>query len=151
MNTFPIADSTLVDIVLFFAENAEQVAVHDSSDEVREKLILNGYTPSQIDSAFFVFTNSVQKRNFETGIRVFTPEELSNFEPEAASLVVKLQRHGLLSYEQIEALVMRAMIFEEKMFSLTEVKMMIAMMLSQDASAALPSGFFIPMDDNCIH
>ncbi|RKZ33686.1 hypothetical protein DRQ33_03720 [bacterium] len=146
MGVFSISDGSLIDIILYFAEQAEKGDETGSPNEIRKELITKGYKPVQIDSAFSLFKRKVKDRVSLGSVRIFSEEELENFSDDAKALLIRLHRLGLLSPEQTELILMRVSLLSETEFSLEELKIMVAMMLNQPPYKHLPTGFFVPND-----
>ncbi|MCD6594321.1 DUF494 family protein [bacterium] len=147
MNVFQIADSALVDIILYFAEQMANGVKPDNAPEVQIHLLKNGYSRKQIENAILVFREKIENRHSEDSVRIFSSQELSNFTPDSKKLFVRLYRLKVLTFDQIEAIIWRTSMFNDEEVSVDELKIIAAMMLSQPDFDPIPPGFFVPHKD----
>jgi uncharacterized protein Smg (DUF494 family) len=149
--TFSIADTSIVDLVVIFAEGIMCGELSDGlSDTVFGKLSSKGFTRQQLEYAFSIALDRTYSVDPKKSMRIFSNEELGAFLPQASSLFIKLNQLGILDEEQSEVVLMRAALKPEDKLSESELKMIVAMMLSRD-DYEIPKGFFVPENDEQIH
>ena len=150
MDFSPIADTSIVDLVLLFAEQMSGENSPDAPDNVFKKLEDEGFSKRQLDYAYSLVMKQMMYPAKKRTVRIFSEGELGNFSPEAASILIRLNRLGIIGDEQIEVILMRAALTPNEKLSEDELKMIIAMMLGGN-NPDLPDGFFVPEDENKIH
>ena len=150
MTGYPIADTTIVDLVLIFAERLAIGELYENTEKFYNVLKEKGYSRRQLDYAFTLASKRFSLPSVDRAMRIFSREELEFFSPEASSLFLKLNSLGVIDGEQAELVLMRASLIPESQFTEEELKVMVAMMLSRPESE-LPRGFFVPESNEAIH
>ncbi len=153
MTTVPITDSSLVDLILFFAENDKSKKGKLSPADMKKYLLMHGYSEKQIEDASGIFSSQLRKSSDRSArsVRIFSTEELSSFTPDAAELLFKLQRLGLLNYEQFESLILRSAFTIEDRLTLDEMKIMVAIIFSTGDEKLAFQGQFIHQNEDTFH
>ena len=150
MTTFQIADTTIVDLVLQFAENIVRGEIHSTHESVYLDFEHKGYTKQQIENAMTYILTKLEPIERNNPVRVFLKDELTNFEPAAAALLVKMSQLGILDFDQTELIIMRAAIGRDDKVKLSDLKIMVAMIFNNN-SADIPKGVFIPDFTDVVH
>ena len=151
MNSYPITDSSIVDLVLYFAESIANGELSEESAKIPDSLAIEGFSRQQLEYAYSLVMDSVAvSSRTKRPIRIFSSEELEVLSPEAATIFIKLNQLGIIDNEQVEIVLMRAALTPETRLSENELKMMIAMMLNRNAPD-IPKGVFIPEDKDILH
>ena len=150
MDSSQITDSSIVDLVLLFAENLVRSGGQDVSEKVFQKLACEGFSKEQIEQAFSLAIERVILAPQNESVRIFNESELKSFSPEAAAILVKLNQLGIIDNEQVEIILMRAAFTPDEQLTEDELKMIVAMILSK-SDANIPTGFFVPDEEDNIH
>ncbi len=151
MDSFPITDGTIVDLLVYFAERFASGERIEHPDAEVKRLVEAGYSPKQVEEAFQLARQKLaQRKRRSEAIRVFSEEELSHFTPQAKALFLKLSQLGILSNEEIELVLMRAQMSSEEPLDEDELKLAVAMLLGV-GEVPPPSGIFILGKDENVH
>lgn len=151
MNSYPITDSSIVDLVLYFAERLASGELSEESTIIPDSLTIEGFSRRQLEYAYSLVMDSVAvSSRAKRPMRIFANEELEVLSPEAATIFIRLNQIGIIDNEQVEIVLMRAALTPDTKLSENELKMMIAMMLNRNAPD-IPRGTFIPEDNETLH
>ncbi len=150
MDFSPIADTSIIDLVLLFVEHISNEKHLEPSDGMFSKLEKQGFSHSQLEYAYSLVMEKIILSGEKHSVRIFSESELKNLSSKAASIFVKLNQLGIITDEQVEIVLMRAAVIPDEELSEDELKMIIAMMLDKKEKD-LPDGFFVPEDNENIH
>lgn len=150
MDFSPIADTSIIDLVLLFAEHLSHDKHLEPSDGVFRKLEKQGFSQGQLEYAYSLVIEKMVFPAKKRSVRIFSEGELENLSDKAASIFVKLNQLGIINDEQVEIVLMRAALIPDEKLSEDELKMIIAMMLGKNENE-LPGGFFIPENNENTH
>jgi uncharacterized protein Smg (DUF494 family) len=140
-------------MINLFSLIADQVRsrqeLFDEEGKIMQALLNVGYPLHQADAAITLMQTMVQKQSenffgpdqcFHAGLRTMNSEERRRFSADAFAFALKLTHLGLLSEDQREELVERAMALYTERIELAHIKTMVAFMLftgSQEQEAGL--------------
>ena len=128
---------TLLDVLLYLFENY----FYDDPDAVRDReslqasLIQAGFSPAEVSKAFDWLETLAQDRPrpacvADVGpIRLFAAAELERFDPEARGFLMFLEQNRVISAEQRELVIDRAMALDQDEIDLDDLKWVVLMVL----------------------
>jgi len=151
----------ILDIVFYLVQ---YVRTHNGSlahlDDISKSLRNLGFTESEISSAYGWFLEEVQSRSekfvFSSDIgncqpRVFSELERQQIEPTAQGYLIQIHQMGLLSEEEFEMTIERAMMLAPEQVDIAGMKMLTSTVLFSGASPNMDLNWFNVSGDETIH
>lgn len=151
----------ILEIVFYLVQ---YVQTHDGSlahlDDISKSLRNLGFTESEISSAYGWFLEEVQSRtekfvfNRDVGNdrpRVFSEVEKQQIAADAQGYLIQVYQMGLLSDEEFELAVERAMLMAPDKVDLSSVKMIASTLLFGNTTSSLDLNWFNVSGDETIH
>ena len=135
----------------YIYDHPELVQDHDT---LQTNLIQAGFSPTEVSKAFDWLETLAQDRPQSTTsalqgpIRLFAEAELDRFDVEARGFLMFLEQRGVISAEQRELVIDRAMALDQDEIALDDLKWVVLMVLfnqpgSEAAFAWMESQIFI--------
>ncbi|MBU1318869.1 MAG: DUF494 domain-containing protein [candidate division Zixibacteria bacterium] len=151
----------ILDIVFYLVQ---YVRTHNGSlahlDDISKSLRNLGFTESEISSAYGWFLEEVQSRSekfvFSNDIgncqpRVFSELERQQIEPAAQGYLIQIHQMGLLSEEEFEMTIERAMMLAPEQVDVAGMKMLTSTVLFSGASPNMDLNWFNVSGDETVH
>jgi Smg protein len=151
----------ILEIVFYLVQ---YVRTHDGSlahlDDISKSLKNLGFTESEISSAYGWFLEEVQSRSekfvFTNDLgncqpRVFSELERQQIDPAAQGYLIQIHQMGLLSDEEFEVTVERAMMMAPDQVDLAGMKMITSTVLFGSTSPSMDLNWFNVSGDETVH
>ncbi len=135
---------SILDVLLYLFEHC----FDEASDLVRDRdslqltLLDAGFSPTEIHKAFAWLDGLAEQRPAghrapgSTGpVRVFAPEEFARLSPEGVGFLVYLEQSGVLTAEQREWVLDRALALDQDELDLDDLKWVVLMVLFNQPGA----------------
>jgi Smg protein len=147
---------SILNVLLYLFEHYiyDQPELVRDPDTLQNNLIQAGFSPSEVSRAFDWLETLAQDRpQAQTSaakgpLRLFTGPELDRFDVEAQGFLMFLEQHGVVSAEQRELVIDRAMALDQDEIELDDLKWVVLMVLfnqpgSEAAFAWMESQIFM--------
>jgi Smg protein len=147
---------SILNVLLYLFEHYiyDQPELVQDPDTLQNNLIQAGFSPSEVSKAFDWLETLAQDRPqgqtwaAKGPTRLFTGPELDRFDVDAQGFLMFLEQHGVVSAEQRELVIDRAMALDQDDIELDDLKWVVLMVLfnqpgSEAAFAWMESQIFI--------
>jgi Smg protein len=142
---------SILNVLLYIYDHPELV---QDPDTLQNNLIQAGFSPAEVSKAFDWLETLAQDRPqsatsaLQGPMRLFAEAELDRFDVEARGFLMFLEQRGVISAEQRELVIDRAMALDQDEIALDDLKWVVLMVLfnqpgSEAAFAWMESQIFI--------
>jgi len=142
----------IVEILVFLIKQFPQGAIlPEEFEPLTKDLIGQGYTPNEIESALFWFYNRQENRGSEaesetldsSSFRVLHEVEKTIFTPGAYGYLIELRQLGLLTLNEMNLIIEKAMLLGGRKVDLEDMKLFVAAQIfDQEAFLPMPNQSF---------
>ncbi len=149
----------IIEIIVYLLEEF-QITPQEDYDDLSEKLMARGYTESEINLAFSWIFNHLQKpdipeerevRYQQSSVRVLHDLEKLVIHPEGYGYLLQLYQLGILSENDIEEVIERALSVGTTNITLDDIKAFVSLLIfNPENNPAIDSYFFHP-GTNTVH
>jgi Smg protein len=135
----------MFDILVYVFENCRQADVSSDPERVAKRLSAAGFEDAEINAALHWLAGIVRapQRSLaplparDDAFRVFAPKELAKLDVECRGLLMQLEHAGILSTQDREHILERALATADDVLSLDQLRLIILMVLwNQQAPAS---------------
>jgi len=135
----------MFDILVYVFENYRQTDVSSDPERVAERLSAAGFDDAEINAALHWLAGVVRAPQRSVAplparsdaFRVFAPKELAKLDAECRGLLLQLEQAGILSAQDREHVVERALATADRCLSLDQLRLIVLMVLwNQEAPAS---------------
>lgn len=125
----------IFDVLMYLFENymEEEIEIFPDTDVIRTELLEAGFQHLAVNKAFdWLASLSVEglvQTSTASSFRIFCREEIAKLDIESRDLIVFLEHSGILSPDNREIVIDRAMALEEEEISLEKLKWITLMVL----------------------
>ena len=128
---------SILNVLLYLFEHYiyDQPELVQDPDTLQNNLIQAGFSPTEVSKAFVWLDTLAQDRPQgqtianKGPIRIFASQELDRFDIEAQGFLMFLEQHGVVSAEQRELVIDRAMALDQDDIDLDDLKWVVLMVL----------------------
>lgn len=126
---------TIFDVLMYLFENymEEDIDIFPDSDAIRSELLKAGFQQLAVNKAFDWLASLSAETNIQTSnaqtFRVFAPAEIAKLDRDCRSLLMFLEQSDILSADNREIVIDRAMALEHEDISLDKLKWITLMVL----------------------
>lgn len=125
----------IFDVLMYLFENymEEEIDILPDSDAIRSELLKAGFQQLAVNKAFDWLESLSSKSTIQTSVaqtfRVFSREEIAKLDLECRNLIIFLEHSGILSADNREIVIDRAMALEHEEISIDKLKWITLMIL----------------------